>query len=186
MLSTQWVAEMIRTGHSVWPLQNRLFRLGFTVNKVRSVQFCHTFARSLADEYQPLRGTNRSSTFSDIRCHLACEVVSGNDKTVVPQGNCDGVLSLAVTYARGTNQASIWRIATQCRHLIPSKNIRPLMNWAGEWGGWGGGPKNIKMLRPTTAEWLQCFSRNLKLGSFNKMCLLVPVLVKKNGQMRAR
>jgi len=97
MLSTQWVAEMITAGHSLWSLQNRLFRLGFTVNKVRSEQFSRTFTRSLAGEYQTLRGTNRSSTSSDILCHLACEVVSGNDRSVVQQGNWDGMLILAVS-----------------------------------------------------------------------------------------
>jgi len=63
-----------------------------------------TTPRGLAGGYQLLRGTNRSSTFSDIWYHLACEVVSGNDKTVVPQDNWDGVLSLGFTYSRGRVQ----------------------------------------------------------------------------------
>jgi len=32
-------------------------------------------------------------------------MVSGNVNTVIPQGNWDGVISLAVTYPRGTHQA---------------------------------------------------------------------------------
>jgi hypothetical protein len=105
ILSTHWVTEIIRTGNSVRPVQNRLFRLGFAVNKVRSVQFSHSFARSLAGEYQPLGGKNHCSTFFDIWCHLACQVVSGNGNTVVQQDNWDGVLSVAVTYRRATYTA---------------------------------------------------------------------------------